>query len=122
MKQSVLSMPTADRKELAEFISQSLSGSWEGCDSRADELLRAMCAAAGEPVILGTRIPRQVWYRAMIAAQLRSEGYTLMRIAVMLHITHASVLHLCRKVTDAVENPEFFSDIIPIWDKFHNEL
>lgn len=84
--------------------------------------IRIMGEILGEPIMVKCQRSPLVWGRALVAYQLKSEGWSNYRIERVLHRDHSTVVYLRRKVADAFELPGMYRDIIRIWDKFQERI
>ena len=115
-----LSLSVDEKKQLIHRINESIEGndSW-----RADRLLDAYCEVTGRRVNLFSRDKDDVWGKAMVAYQLIQEGYSLESIALQLcKKDHSSIIHYRQKMQDALDLPQAYQDILPIWNKFQKQI
>ena len=115
-----LSLSVDEKKQLVHRIKESI----EGCDSwRADRLLEIYCEVTGRRVNLFSRDKDDVWGKAMVAYQLIQEGYSLGSVALQLcKRDHSSIIHYRQKMRDAIDMPQAYKDIIPIWESFQKRI
>lgn len=115
-----LSLSVDEKKQLIHRIKESI----EGIDSwMADRLLDTYCEVTGRRVNLFSRDKDDVWGKVMVAYQLIQEGYSLESIALQLcKKDHSSIIHYRQKMQDALELPQVYQDILPIWNEFQKRI
>ena len=50
------------------------------------------------------------------------EGYTTTEIGHQMEKDHSSVIHMRKKMQDALSLPWAYKDIIPIWNEFQKRI
>lgn len=90
--------------------------------ARCELLWGYMEEILGEAIPKKNREPRYVWARAMVANQLIQEGFTTTEIGRLFGKTHSSICHLKDKMEDALRYPQYFKDIIPLWEQFQKRI
>lgn len=91
--------------------------------SRGAELLGEMAAVmGGDEISIKSREASQVWARTMVAYQMLLEGYTTVEVGEQLRKKHSSVIHMRTKMEDAISMPQFFGDVLEVWQKFQRRI
>lgn len=116
---AALSLPAEERAELLEALRLSLR---PDADTRGGHLLEVMADILGIPSILRTKKPAFVWARAVVAFQLRSEGYTLEEIGRQLGKDHSSVSYLLHKVEWASSLPSAYKKEMQLLREFNKRI
>lgn len=116
-----LALQKEERKRLAEILKDSLKEK-KNIYRRFHELLQVATSILGFGIESKCRDYSCVTGRMLITYKMRQEGYSLPQIGVMLGRSHASVLHLQRKMEDAFVYPDAFKIEIAYWNMFINEL
>jgi hypothetical protein len=115
-----LSLTLDEKKKLIARIKESFDGhdSW-----RADRLLEIWGGVTGRTPDIFSRDKEDVWAKTMVAYQLLEEGYSLESVARQLcRKDHSSVIHYRQKMKDALDVPQAYQDIIPIWNEFQKRI
>lgn len=115
-----LSLSLDEKKQLIARIKESFDGhdSW-----RADRLLEIWGGVTGRKPDIFSRDKEDVWAKTMVAYQLLEEGYSLESVARQLcRKDHSSVIHYRQKMKDALDVPQAYRDIIPIWNEFQKRI
>lgn len=74
--------------------------------------------ATGINITYHCRDAMQVWGRAMVAYQMYTEGYSTSEIGRQMMKDHSTIVNLRQKMENALQYPQAYKDIIPIWEKF----
>lgn len=115
-----MSLTLDEKKQLIARIKTSLDG-WDSW--RADRLLELYGEVTGRRPNLFSRDRNDVWAKTMVAYQLIQEGYTLQSISRMLcRKDHSTIIHYRQKMQDALDVPQAYQDILPIWDEFQKRI
>ncbi len=88
---------------------------------RFPSVLRAAEDAVGRK-LSRERSKENTTLRAMIAYQLRSEGYTYYDIGKMLRRDHSTVMHLCSVMRDMLSVPGAYRTEMEIYRRFEGLL
>lgn len=91
-------------------------------DDRAPEWLSAMNRVIGEDVRVSSRKKNVLWGRNFLAYKAKIEGLTLSQIGRLIGRDHATGLFASRRGEDAINNPQMYSDVMGIWDRFQKML
>lgn len=117
-------LPIADKIELRNYLSSCIANSRSTSKDRdrASVLLRYMERILGREVSIFGRKPDDVWARTMVAYEMLLEGYSTGETGKQLFRDHSTIIHLKRKMEDALSVPMAYRDIIQIWEEFKNTI
>lgn len=116
-----LSLSLDDKKLLVGILQDSILGKYN-C-TRGVELLDIYADVTGRKPNLFSRDKDDVWAKTMVAYQLLEEGYSLESVARQLYRKdHSSVIHYRQKMQDALDVPQAYQDILPIWNEFQKRI
>lgn len=126
LKRECEDLPLEDIVELRDWLSSIITSSNGGVVKtplRCSMLLGEMAEILGVDYIsYVSRIPSHVWARTMVAYQMILEGYTTTEIGHQMEKDHSSVIHMRKKMQDALSLPWAYKDIIPIWNEFQKRI
>ena len=115
-----------DKVELREYLSTLIASDQGGVVKsplRCSILLGEMAKILGETYIsLVSRIPSHVWARTMVSYQMIKEGYSTGEIGHQMMKDHATIIHMRKKMQDALDLPQAYRDILEIWNKFQTQI
>ena len=116
-----MSLSLDDKKLLVGRLQDSILGK-DNC-TRGVELLDIYSEVTGRRPNLFSRDKDDVWAKTMVAYQLLEEGYSLESVARQLYRKdHSSVIHYRQKMQDALDVPQAYQDILPIWNEFQKRI
>ena len=122
MRDQCLSLPYLDRlnlcEELINTILQERREKRPPHPNRCQILLEKMGQILGEPVQFKSRESKFVWARTMVAYQLTQEGFSLTETGRMIGKNHATIIHMRKKMEDALAYHYAYKDIVDIWKQF----
>lgn len=120
MKQMVDSLSRTDKEYLVGYITQTLNlqNDLEARPARICEIMRGIVG----DFVGARRNANLVWARTMVAYQLKLDGFSTGRIGKELGKDHSSVMHMTRKMQDALNFPKMYWDIMPIWNEFQKRI
>ena len=116
-----LDLNKEQRTRLAEILKDSLKEK-KDINCRYQELLRVATSLLGFGIDSKCRDTSCVIGRMLLIYKMRQERYSLQQIGMMLGRSHASVLHLERKMEDAFVYPDAFKIEVAYWNMFIKEL
>lgn len=116
-----LSLPKEERERLTYILKESLKEE-KNALQRFKQLLEVATSLLGFGIDSKCRDASCVIGRMLIVYKMRQEGFSLMQIGMLLERSHASVLHLQRKMEDAFVYPDAFKIEIAYWNMFIKEL
>lgn len=119
LKEQVYFLSDEDRAELRSLIMPRGVGFMA---NRGQQLIEVMEGILGERLPVKCRDTKYVWARSMIAYQLMQEGFTSSKAGRVLEKDHATVLHMVIKMKEALQFPQMYWDIMPLWNEFQNKL
>lgn len=124
LKKELSLLSLEEKKEVRDYLSQSIAQSRMGMhrDGRAEFLLDTISGLIGHPVSLLDRRPMDVWARTMVAYQMILEGYTTPEIGRQMRKDHSTVIHYKWKMKDALDLPQAYRDILPLWNDFKETI
>lgn len=70
----------------------------------------------------GSRSRDNTDIRTLVAAEMRSEGFTLYEIGRYMGKDHSTVIHYTKLLGDALAFPNAFADLIQKYDSFKKQL
>lgn len=109
-----------EKVELRDFLTLCIIEG-EECPKtplRASILLGEMKRIYGKAISYSNRDAWCVWARTMVAYQMTLEGYSSGEIGRQMEKDHSTIIYLRRKMQDALDYPQAYKDIIPIWERF----
>lgn len=116
----ILFLPESERRAIFDALRSSLR---PPIATRADALLDVAAQLIGEPSIPErSQKPIYVNARAVVAYQLREEGYSLQEIGAQLHRNHSSVTHLLYKIEWAKAYPSVYFEILQLLKQFKSRI
>lgn len=122
LREQCLSLPYLDRLNLCEELRDTILLERRERrpmhPNRCQFLLEKMEQILGEPVKFDSRVTRFVWARTMVAYQLTREGYTLVETGRLMQKDHATIIHMRKKMQDALSFEYAYKDIVDIWKQF----
>ena len=122
LRTKVMSLPVEERKELAQIIKASLTSDSVFLN-RAEWMLQIIADIMGIPNIpIKGKEAKYKFARMMVAYQLRQEGLPLNRIGQLLGKNHSTILYNVDRWKEILENPKWYMDVIPVWEKFQDKL
>ena len=122
LRTKVMSLPVEERKELAQIIKASLTSDSVFLN-RAEWMLQIIADIMGIPNIpIKGKEAKCKFARMMVAYQLRQEGLPLNRIGQLLGKNHSTILYNVDRWKEILENPKWYMDVIPVWEKFQDKL
>ena len=121
LKETIAQLPVNDRAKLRDFITDSIQEEAKS-PFRYNELIRELWAVTGKTIDLDDRKAQFVWARAMAAYQMLREGFTTVETGRQMGRDHSTVIHLRRRIQDALDLPEAYKDIVDIWKQFQKRL
>lgn len=115
-----------DKIELREYLSTLIAAS-KGVPFKSSlrcSILMGYMAKVMGVVSIGyfSRESNHVWARTMVAFQMIKEGYSTPEIGHQMIKDHSTILHMKRKMQDALDVPSAYRDIIDIWNKFQKRI
>lgn len=125
LKRRCARLTTEEKLQLMAFLSTSIQRERDGIGKsslRGSILLGEMGVIYGRAISLTSRDSWDVWARTMVAYQMGLEGYTLAEIGRQLLKDHSTIIHLRKKMQDALDLPQAYRDIIPIWETFQKRI
>lgn len=125
LKQMCDALPLDEKVKLRNYLSRQIT--LVECRSktplRGEILLSDVADVLGESTIPSScRDSKYVWARAMVAYQMSLEGYTCTEIGRQLLRHHSDIIHLRRRMQDALKLPFAYRDVVEIWNKFQNRI
>lgn len=126
LREQCLALPYRDRITLCEELKNSIiredaEGRHPGMH-RAHVLIECMEDIIGEPLMVRCQEERLVWGRAMVVYQLSQEQFGVTEIARIMGRHHSTIIHMRRKMKDALDYPHMYKDVIDIWKQFQNNI
>lgn len=120
LKRRITRMSLEEKQVLLEFVNKSIGREERKTLSakRCAFLIGKMGEIYGRDVDFISRNADDVWARTMVAYQMVTEGFTTMEIGDQLMKDHSTITHLCKKMSDALDLPKMYIDIIETWLKF----
>ena len=116
-----MSLSLDDKKLLVMKLQDAIHGK-DNC-TRGVELLDIYAEVTGRRPSLFSRDRMDVWAKTMVAYQLLQEGYSLESASRQLYRKdHSSVIHYRQKMQDALDVPQAYQDILPIWNEFQKRI
>lgn len=94
----------------------------QGYAERVKDLMAIQERILGERIPTTCRVARFVWARAMVAYQMRMEGYTLHQVGAAIGKNHSDIVHLHHKMKDALDYGYAYTDIVDKWKQFQNMI
>lgn len=116
-----LYLPKVERARLARVLAESLEAEERVDDgSRFSIFIKAAEDVCGKGILTQCRDFNHVMGRRMIAYKMRQEGCSFMTIGKHLIRHHASVIHMCNMMEDALKFG--FHLEMSYWDKFNKRI
>lgn len=122
LKRRIARLSLEQKVELRDYITEQIDTSPLHNRGRFTYLLHKMEAVLGKNVRIVSRIPDDVWARTMIAYEMILEGYTYAEVGRQMEKDHSTVMHLKKKMEDAISLPRMYGDILPIWYTFKSTI
>ena len=124
LKRRCSRLTTEEKIQLVAFLSSSIQREREFGKSsiRGSILLGEMGKIYGRVISLTNRDAGDVWARTMVVYQMILEGYSITEIGRQLLKDHSTIIHLRKKMEDALSLPQAYQDILPIWEQFKQRL
>lgn len=116
-----LALPKEERERLSYILKESLKEK-KNAAQRFKQLFEIATSLLGFGIDSRCRDASCVIGRMLLVYKMRQEGFSLPQIGMMLGRSHASVLHLQRKMEDAFIYPQMFKIEIAYWNMFIQEL
>lgn len=85
-------------------------------------ILKSIAEQATGHTLTGTRSRENTEIRMLIAAEMRSEGFTLEEIGTWMGKDHSTVMHYCVLLSDAQKLPKMFAALLSKQETFKREL
>lgn len=124
LKRRCSRLTTEEKIQLVAFLSSYIQREREFGKSsiRGSILLGEMGKIYGRVISLTNRDAGDVWARTMVVYQMILEGYSITEIGRQLLKDHSTIIHLRKKMEDALSLPQAYQDILPIWEQFKQRL
>lgn len=120
----IKALPSDDKKELIEYIRNSLVIEKYPViliEDRYQQLLEAAESTFGRKMQKGRDID-DVMMRRFIAYKLREDGYTYSQISRVMGKNHSTIIHLIYQMEDYFELPKMYKEDIKKYFKFHSTI
>lgn len=120
----IKALPSDDKKELIEYIRNSLVIEKYPViliEDRYQQLLEAAESTFGRKMQKGRDID-DVMMRRFIAYKLREDGYTYSQISRVMGKNHSTIIHLIYQMEDYFELPKMYKEDIKKYLKFHSTI
>lgn len=116
-----LYLPTEERTKLINILQESIKDEESG-DGRFDIIVKSATDVVGHGVLTKSRALNCIIGRRMIAHQMREDGCSILRIAKMMKLHHASVIHMEKMMNDVIANPHIFKLEYSYWTEFKKKI
>ena len=115
-----------EKIRLRQALNESLAHERElsnECNDRGKTLSSCLAKMMGWPRIPAESSERRyVYARAMVAHQMKEEGFTGMEISKYLHRHVTSVNRMIRMVNDVITYPQAFRDLYELREQFLKQI
>lgn len=126
LKQICDNLAIKDKVEVRDYLSDAIAASRDGVMKsplRCSILLGEMAQVLGVDYIpYEGRTPAHVWARTFVAYQMILEGYSTIEIGDQMCKDHSTIIHMRKKMQDALSLPNAYGDILELWDKFQKQI
>lgn len=85
-------------------------------------ILKSIAEQATGHTLTETRSRENTEVRMLIAAEMRSEGFTLEEIGIYMQRNHSTVTHYTKMLEDARKYPKMYADLIQKNESFKQQL
>lgn len=115
-----LALNREERARLAKILQTSVDRPDPTDTKRFNELLRIVERMLGKGIISPSKSYNLCLGRRMIAYQMVAEGYSYSSIGRMMNRSHATVMHMCDMMEDAIKF--CFRPELTFWNRFKETL
>lgn len=118
LRRAVISLPLADRLALLEVLRLSVANPGDNPRARMQHFVEVMDRVAGVEVASPCRDERHTWARNIVCFVGRREGFPQVLVGEAVNRDHSSVSHMERRMKDAFDYPEQYSEAIELYNRF----
>ena len=117
-----LSLDRGKRERLAKMLQDSLVRQEPTDESRFQTLYDIAKGMFGNGILTGSRDYNLVLARTFIVYQLHNDGYSYNMIGKCLVRSHASAIHLYKRMENIFDYPDYYALEISYWNEFQKKL